>query len=490
MGIIGAELRKLPQTGNQIFLNFDEKVNLFIGPNATGKTAILREIKNAFSSSAQGDNPTLNISKNFMEAPIFFIPAVRVSRSEDDMNRQLLQEMRINNITTGDLIFFEEVNGEVFAGRQDGFVPLDTYVHWVRGGEIRGGSLPGVPVLLDNSTWNEINRFLGMEITLGELGRTIHSELMYREEYEQPLIKHLKQQMSESVEKVIKNLADHRFLSSRNVEIAIEQFRGMANVDVISRGEFTKFMNIGYSCARAICSETLHGDFTYDIQNRHRRGVGIFTNDNTSGGRYGGGPLYLGALSSGTQGTCFWIWALAATMATHYYWDSSWEERPAILLIDEIENHLHPTWQRRVIPALLEHFPGLQIFATTHSPFVVAGLKAGQVHLLNRDENGVTATTNTEDVIGWTADEILRTMMGVDEPTDQLTVDRANRLRQLREKETLTPDEDDELNTLRRQVNESLLSKGGPLEAQRERYSDLMQQFLKSRQSELTQDGG
>ena len=178
-------------------------------------------------------------------------------------------------------------------------------------------------------------------------------------------------------------------------------------------------------------------------------------------------------------------------MATHYYWDSDWEQRPAILLIDEIENHLHPTWQRRVIPALLEHFPGLQIFATTHSPFVVAGLKAGQVHLLNRDENGrVTATTNTEDVIGWTANEILRTMMGVDEPTDQLTVDRANRLRQLREKETLTSDEDDELNTLRRQVNESLLSKGGHLEAQRERYSDLMQRFLMSRQSELTQDRG
>ena len=115
-----------------------------------------------------------------------------------------------------------------------------------------------------------------------------------------------------------------------------------------------------------------------------------------------------------------------------------WETNPVILLIDEIENHLHPTWQRRVIPALLEHFPGLQIFATTHSPFVVAGLKAGQVHLLNRDQNGVvTATTNTEDVMGWTADEILRNMMGVDEPTDQLTVDRANRLRQLREKDRL-----------------------------------------------------
>ena len=133
----------------------------------------------------------------------------------------------------------------------------------------------------------------------------------------------------------------------------------------------------------------------------------------------------------------------------------------------------------------------MQIFATTHSPFVVAGLKAGQVHLLNRDEKGVvTATTNTEDVIGWTADEILRTMMGVDEPTDQLTVDRANRLRQLREKETLTPEEETELNELRRQVNKDLLSKGGLLEAQRERYADLVRDFLTSRQSELTQDGG
>ena len=60
-------------------------------------------------------------------------------------------------------------------------------------------------------------------------------------------------------------------------------------------------------------------------------------------------------------------------------------QRNAILLIDEIENHLHPTWQRRVIPALRRHFPGLQIFATTHSPFVVAGLKRGQIHRLYRE---------------------------------------------------------------------------------------------------------
>ena len=122
---------------------------------------------------------------------------------------------------------------------------------------------------------------------------------------------------------------------------------------------------------------------------------------------------------------------------------------------------------------------------------MVAGLKEGQVHRLHRDENGrVTATTNDRDVIGWTADEILRMMMGVDEPTDQRTVDRANRLRQLRGKDTLTPGEETELNELRRQVNKDLLSGGGPLEAERERYADLMREFLRSQQSELAQDGG
>ena len=247
-------------------------------------------------------------------------------------------------------------------------------------------------------------------------------------------------------------------------------------------------------CFRCICPEVL--DHISVLVYHPARGTSVPTfvipqtgQSETPEGEYNN-EVQSHSTSSGTHNTLEWIRALVYTMARAYQWREGWEKKPAILLIDEIENHLHPTWQRRVIPALLEHFPGLQIFATTHSPFVVAGLRAGQVHLLKRDENGVvTATTNTEDIIGWTADEILRTMMGVDEPTDQLTVDRTNRLRELRRQEKLTSAEESELNTLRRQVSEALLFKGGPIEAQRERYADLMQRFLLSRQSDMTQDG-
>ena len=275
---------------------------------------------------------------------------------------------------------------------------------------------------------------------------------------------------------------------------------------------FLKVIRIAYHCSRQIAAEVVIGGPSNYVSNPYELladppdydplfsepyvhpGMGTST-------RYGESSTvlhqYAGDLSAGTQGIYLWILYTALKVWRYYQQPHhshddrrNWENQPAILLIDEIENHLHPTWQRRVIPALLDHFPNLQIFATTHSPFVVAGLKAGQVHLLNRDANGVvTATTSTEDIIGWTMDEILRTWMGVDDPTDLTTIERDKRLRELREKEPLTDEEESELNMLRRQVNEAHLSRSVPAE-ERESYANLMQRFLLTRQSDLSQDGG
>ena len=111
--------------------------------------------------------------------------------------------------------------------------------------------------------------------------------------------------------------------------------------------------------------------------------------------------------------------------------------------------------------------------------------------MLSRDGDGVvTATTNERDIIGWTTDEILRTFMGVDEPTDQSTVDRVTRLRELRGKQTLSDDEEEKLAKLRREVNEDFISSSTPLEVQRERYGEMILDFLRSRQSELSQEDG
>lgn len=56
-----------------------------------------------------------------------------------------------------------------------------------------------------------------------------------------------------------------------------------------------------------------------------------------------------------------------------------------IVLIDEIDMHLHPKWQRHIIDDLKRTFPKIQFIVTTHSPFIVQSLKANEV--INLDGN-------------------------------------------------------------------------------------------------------
>lgn len=63
-------------------------------------------------------------------------------------------------------------------------------------------------------------------------------------------------------------------------------------------------------------------------------------------------------------------------------------EMEGLVLIDEIDLHLHPTWQLRLIPALKQVFPRLQFIATTHSAMVLPALVAEEIILLSQDEQG------------------------------------------------------------------------------------------------------
>ena len=162
--------------------------------------------------------------------------------------------------------------------------------------------------------------------------------------------------------------------------------------------------------------------------------------------RYSSVPLHITSLSAGTQNTLLVAWYLALTLAYSNKFQEGWKDLPAILFIDEIENHLHPAWQRRFIPVFLEHFPNLQIIATTHSPFPIAGLKAGQVHKLYQGDDGITRVeTNEYDIVGWTADEILHEYLDVQDPTDLETAQAVEVLRWLEGLDPLVDEESAEL---------------------------------------------
>ena len=183
------------------------------------------------------------------------------------------------------------------------------------------------------------------------------------------------------------------------------------------------------------------------------------------------GILPLDVLSQGTQSVIQCVAHLTIGHAEYYEFAADLEEKPGVLLIDEIDAHLHPSWPRRIIPTLIRHFPKLQVFCSTHSPLMLAGLEAGQVQLLRRGEDGkVSVSRNESDIAGWSADEILRNFLEVTTPTDMATAAHVTRLEELRHKEELTTAEAGELQTLRRAVGSEFLR--GPMSAQVEQFAD------------------
>ena len=61
-------------------------------------------------------------------------------------------------------------------------------------------------------------------------------------------------------------------------------------------------------------------------------------------------------------------------------------QRNFILFLDEIEVHLHPAWQRKILPAVQKLFPNAQIFISTHSPFVVGSVDGAWIHKLEKKD--------------------------------------------------------------------------------------------------------
>jgi predicted ATP-binding protein involved in virulence len=67
-----------------------------------------------------------------------------------------------------------------------------------------------------------------------------------------------------------------------------------------------------------------------------------------------------------------------------------------LVIIDEIESHLHAEWQSKIIPILSRTLPNTTFFIATHSPIVLSQLEQGEAYLLHRDEDGIVRTTEID----------------------------------------------------------------------------------------------
>lgn len=106
----------------------------------------------------------------------------------------------------------------------------------------------------------------------------------------------------------------------------------------------------------------------------------------------------------------------------------------AVFLLDEVESHLHPVWQRRILPAFQRLFPKAQIFVATHSPFVISSLNHGWIHKLTLENDGHVKVVKPEPAsLGDSYIYVLEEIMGLPQWYDPETEELLAKFRGLRD---------------------------------------------------------
>ena len=169
----------------------------------------------------------------------------------------------------------------------------------------------------------------------------------------------------------------------------------------------------------------------------------------------------VGALSDGYRATLAWLldflgWVMylnPTMLATGV---------KGIVLVDEIEQHLHPQWQRQIYQLLTKMFPGVQFITTTHSPLCVIGTtdladKDVSLILLRRSGEAVEAISGLQPPRGMRADQVLTSFLfGLETTSDNQTKFEVERLAGLLSKPERTAAEETEIEQLRQALDGKL----------------------------------
>ena len=141
--------------------------------------------------------------------------------------------------------------------------------------------------------------------------------------------------------------------------------------------------------------------------------------DNNVRVRRNGSAIDLGLLPDGLKSIVRWIADLLMRLDRIPWIDETPPmERPFLLLLDEVDIHLHPSWQRKVLPIVQRMFPKAQIIASTHSPFVVASVNDARIITL-KVEGGVSRVEQvTPSQAGVSYSAVLRSIFGIESEFD------------------------------------------------------------------------
>lgn len=127
-----------------------------------------------------------------------------------------------------------------------------------------------------------------------------------------------------------------------------------------------------------------------------------------------GVPLAINQLSDGERGLLAMLFDITRRLSiANPQLNDPVADGQAIILVDEIELHLHPVWQRQVIERFTETFRNCQFVVTTHSPLLLGEVAAKSVRFLYREDGRVKCYTPSH-ALGLSVNRILEEFMQVD----------------------------------------------------------------------------
>lgn len=123
---------------------------------------------------------------------------------------------------------------------------------------------------------------------------------------------------------------------------------------------------------------------------------------------FDGVPTPFTALSDGYKAFIGWVGDLIGHLADVAPSDKQLNQITGIVLVDEIDLHLHPAWQREVAPLLSSTFPCLQFVFSSHSPLVASSVRRENIFVTDRAENGTAIITQIDEyVYGQSVEHVL-----------------------------------------------------------------------------------
>jgi predicted ATP-binding protein involved in virulence len=155
-------------------------------------------------------------------------------------------------------------------------------------------------------------------------------------------------------------------------------------------------------------------------------------------------------LSLGYKTMIAWMVDLAARMLERYPDSINPLAEPAIVLVDEIDLHLHPKWQRKIFDYLSDKFPQTQFIVTAHSPLIVQSApQDANIVLLRKEGDHVVIDNDLKSVQNWRLDQILTSdLFGLGSARGKEAEEKLQERQELLSKGKLSKKEQERLNEL------------------------------------------